>query len=187
MSGAAANLPPCGEGVARMRDGWGRHLRLCANAQLHANAVGMPFEFSERLACEDTPEQRQALYEELWQKGGFHLLFSSYADLLTNKEANRTLADFVRGKIRETVRDPIGGSLRPSRAGDVLVLARRLTRMQALEDALEAAGLRFTVEGGKSFFDRQEVHETLAALLKLIGHVVEGVDGEADLVARPRR
>ena len=75
-------------------------------AQLHANAVGMPFEMSTRLACEDTPEQRQVLYEELWQKGGFHLLFSSYADLLTNKEANRTLADFVRGKIRETVRDP---------------------------------------------------------------------------------
>ena len=30
--------------------------------------------------------------------------------------------------------------------------------------AFEAAGLRFTVEGGKSFFDRQEVHETLAVL-----------------------
>src|SRR6266852_6886765 len=27
-----------------------------------------------------------------------------------------------------------------------------------------SAGLRFTVEGGKSFFDRQEVHEALAVL-----------------------
>jgi ATP-dependent exoDNAse (exonuclease V) beta subunit len=76
------------------------------------------------------------------------------------------LAAFLAGIARggESVRDPVDGRLRPSRAGDVLVLARRLTRIQALEDALEAAGLRFTVEGGKSFFDRQEVHETLAVL-----------------------
>ena len=45
-----------------------------------------------------------------------------------------------------------------------MVLARRLTQLRHLEEALEAAALRFTVEGGKSFFDRQEVHETLAVL-----------------------
>jgi ATP-dependent helicase/nuclease subunit A len=75
----------------------------------------------------------------------------------------------------ETVRDPVSGAVRPSRAGDVLVLARRLTRVAALEEALEAAGLRFAVEGGKSFFDRQEVHETLA--------VLRAIDDPADRVA----
>ncbi len=45
-----------------------------------------------------------------------------------------------------------------------MVLCRRLSQVRHLEDALEAAGLRFTVEGGKSFFDRQEVHEALAVL-----------------------
>ncbi len=86
------------------------------------------------------------------------------ADLLSAEAYG--LAAFLDGIARggETVRDPVSGSPRPSRAGDVLVLARRLTRIQALEEALEAAGLRFTVEGGKSFFDRQEVHETLAVL-----------------------
>ncbi len=72
------------------------------------------------------------------------------------------LAEAARG--RHTVRDPAGGASRPSRAGDVLVLTRRLTKVRFLEEAFEAAGLRFTVEGGKSFFDRQEVHETLAVL-----------------------
>jgi ATP-dependent helicase/nuclease subunit A len=72
------------------------------------------------------------------------------------------LAGVARGS--EAVRDPVTGATRPSRAGDVLVLARRLTRVSALEEALEAASLRFTVEGGKSFFDRQEVHEALAVL-----------------------
>jgi cation diffusion facilitator CzcD-associated flavoprotein CzcO len=97
----ARNRPLEPELMQHARENW-----EAIRAQLNANPVGMPFKFSERLACEDTPEQRQVLYEELWQKGGFHLLFSSYADLLTNKEANRTLADFVRSKIRETVRDP---------------------------------------------------------------------------------
>jgi cation diffusion facilitator CzcD-associated flavoprotein CzcO len=97
----ARNRPLDPEVTRQARENWD-----AIRTQLNASAVGMPFEMSTRLAAEDTPEQRQALYEELWQKGGFHLLFSSYADLLTNKEANRTLADFVRGKIRETVRDP---------------------------------------------------------------------------------
>jgi ATP-dependent helicase/nuclease subunit A len=65
---------------------------------------------------------------------------------------------------RYEVRDPATGADRKSRAGDVMVLARRLTQVRHLEEALEAAGLRFAVEGGKSFFDRQEVHETLAVL-----------------------
>jgi len=64
----------------------------------------------------------------------------------------------------EPVRDPVTGALRASTAGDVMVLCRRLSQVRHLEDALESAGLRFTVEGGKSFFDRQEVHEALAVL-----------------------
>jgi ATP-dependent helicase/nuclease subunit A len=72
------------------------------------------------------------------------------------------LAEAARGA--HLVRDPASGATRPSRAGDVLVLTRRLTKVRFLEEAFEAAGLRFTVEGGKSFFDRQEVHETLAVL-----------------------
>ena len=65
---------------------------------------------------------------------------------------------------RETVRDVASGDLRPSRAGDAMVLVRRLTHVRLLEEALEAASLPFTVEGGKSFFDRQEVGEILAVL-----------------------
>jgi ATP-dependent helicase/nuclease subunit A len=83
------------------------------------------------------------------------------------------LATVARGG--ETVRDPVTGAARPSRAGDVLVLARRLTRVQALEEALEASSLRFTVEGGKSFFDRQEVHEALA--------VLRAIDDPSDRIA----
>ncbi len=83
------------------------------------------------------------------------------------------LAELARGSA--SVRDPETRALRPSRAGDVMVLARRLTQVRALEEALEAAGLRFTVEGGKSFFDRQEVHETVS--------VLKAIDDPSDRVA----
>ncbi len=75
----------------------------------------------------------------------------------------------------ERVRDVHTGEPRRSRAGDVLVLSRRLTRASLLEEALEAASLRFTVEGGKSFFDRQEVHEALA--------VLRAIDDPSDRIA----
>ncbi len=105
----ARNRPLEPELIQHARENWDE-----VRATMKAHPVGMPFEMTTRLAAEDTPEQHQALYEELWQKGSFNLLFGSYADLLTNKEANRTLADFIRGKIRESVRDPkIAAKLMP--------------------------------------------------------------------------
>lgn len=65
------------------------------------------------------------------------------------------------------VRDPETGHLRASCAGDVMVLAPRLTQVRWLEDALDARGVACAVDGGKSFFDRQEVHEALATLRAL--------------------
>ena len=52
-------------------------------------------------------EERDRLYEELWDYGGFKFLLSSYSDLILNREANETAAEFVRGKIREIVKDPV--------------------------------------------------------------------------------
>jgi ATP-dependent exoDNAse (exonuclease V) beta subunit len=91
----------------------------------------------------------------------------------------RWTARAAKGKLE--VRDPATGTARASRAGDMLVLVRRLTQIRHLEDALEAAGIRFTVEGGKSFFDRQEVHETLAVL-----RAIEDPSDRVSLVAALR-
>lgn len=67
---------------------------------------GMPYPAVERSALDDTPQQRQEVYESLWLEGGFRMLFGGYNDLMTNKDANATIGEFVRGKIREQVRDP---------------------------------------------------------------------------------
>ena len=42
----------------------------------------------------------------MWQRGSFGFFLDLYSDIATSEEANATLADFVRGKIREIVRDP---------------------------------------------------------------------------------
>ena len=74
---------------------------------MHANAGGFPVEPREpRSALDDTPEQRRAKYEELWQRGGFKFFFDLYSDIAVSEEANATLADFVREKIRGIVHDP---------------------------------------------------------------------------------
>ncbi len=51
-------------------------------------------------------EERQAIYEELWVEGGFKFMWGSFSDLLHDKAANDTAAEFIRRKIRETVKDP---------------------------------------------------------------------------------
>ena len=68
--------------------------------------IGMPFDLSDKSALEVTPEERQRVYDELWEVGGFRFLFESYNDLIVSKEANDTAAEYVRGRIRATVRDP---------------------------------------------------------------------------------
>ena len=56
-------------------------------------------------ALAEEPAARKARFAERWQHGGFGFL-GAYNDLLFNRDANETAADFVRGQIRETVKDP---------------------------------------------------------------------------------
>ena len=69
------------------------------------SAAGMPFEFSEVSALEATEEERLETYERLWKKGGFSFIFQSYFDIALDRRANDTASEFIRGKIREIVKD----------------------------------------------------------------------------------
>jgi cyclohexanone monooxygenase len=61
--------------------------------------------FGDTPAMASTDEERAAEYEGRWRYGGFALL-GAYADLLMDRDANATAADFVRAKIRGIVKDP---------------------------------------------------------------------------------
>jgi cation diffusion facilitator CzcD-associated flavoprotein CzcO len=67
--------------------------------------AGFVVERGETPALEAASDEREREYEKRWRRGGFGLT-SAYADLLTNRDANETVAEFVRAKIRAVVRDP---------------------------------------------------------------------------------
>jgi cyclohexanone monooxygenase len=77
--------------------------------ELRALGSQMPFgfdvQFNEKAAFEVSEQQRQVEFEQRWQHGGLPSL-GVYSDLLFNKEANETAAEFIRGKIREIAKDP---------------------------------------------------------------------------------
>jgi cation diffusion facilitator CzcD-associated flavoprotein CzcO len=52
-----------------------------------------------------TPQDRLELMEDSWARGGLSFL-GTFSDLLTNAEANEIVAEFVRGKISQVVKDP---------------------------------------------------------------------------------
>lgn len=68
--------------------------------------AGMSFEGVRPSALADSPEQRDAHYQQLWDTKGFGIWMASYEDILFDKDANKTAADFFRKKIRERVDDP---------------------------------------------------------------------------------
>jgi cation diffusion facilitator CzcD-associated flavoprotein CzcO len=66
---------------------------------------GMAFRIEERLAVETPPEEREAIYEAAWERGGLQFR-AAFKDMMVDKAANDTAADFVKRKIRSIVKDP---------------------------------------------------------------------------------
>jgi cyclohexanone monooxygenase len=62
--------------------------------------------FGTKTTFDDSPEQREARFEQLWQLGGPLFPFA-YLDTMTDPAANEEAAEFVRRKIRAIVQDPV--------------------------------------------------------------------------------
>ena len=50
-------------------------------------------------------EERNAILEKLYNERGFGIWVGNFKDMLTNREANRVISDFVANKIRQRVKD----------------------------------------------------------------------------------
>ncbi|PYH84523.1 FAD/NAD(P)-binding domain-containing protein [Aspergillus uvarum CBS 121591] len=61
---------------------------------------------SPHATFEVTVEEREALFEELYNRGGFAFLLSGYNDLLVDDKANREAYDFWAKKTRARIADP---------------------------------------------------------------------------------
>ena len=74
--------------------------------QARDSFFGLPCEIPATSALEVPPEELHREYATRWEVGGGIPMLFAYRDLLTDKDANDTIADFFRAKIRETVEDP---------------------------------------------------------------------------------
>jgi len=66
---------------------------------------GHGFRISPRGALEASEAERQAIYASAWETGGLQFR-ASFRDLVADKRANDTAAEFIKARIREVVKDP---------------------------------------------------------------------------------
>jgi cyclohexanone monooxygenase len=75
-------------------------------AKCLASPGAVPFDSPHRKAVETPEAERQAVYERIWKLGGLRFFAETFSDLITDKAANETAAEFVRAHIRAVVKDP---------------------------------------------------------------------------------
>jgi len=95
----ARNAPLDSEYERRVKSSYAEFRR-----QARESRVGFVVEGTDQSALEVSPEKRQREYESRWSRGGLGFN-ATFADLLTDKAANDTAAEFFRAKIQAIVRD----------------------------------------------------------------------------------
>ena len=71
-----------------------------------AREVGTLYEFNDKPASQASPQEREREYQRRWDKGGVNFVHA-FNDLMIDRRSNDSIADFVRARIRATVRDPL--------------------------------------------------------------------------------
>ena len=74
-------------------------------ATMHGTANGHPFVVEDQSVFDVTDEQRTAIFEAAWAKGGLQFR-ANFRDITTDKAANDTAANFIKAKIRSIVANP---------------------------------------------------------------------------------
>jgi cyclohexanone monooxygenase len=97
----AHNRPLSGEESEAMKAIYPQHREAARRS-----GFGVPADEPTRSALEVSKEERDAVYERGWDSGNLVGMLLGFNDLLTNKEANDTAAEFIRNKIRSIVKDP---------------------------------------------------------------------------------
>jgi cation diffusion facilitator CzcD-associated flavoprotein CzcO len=68
--------------------------------------AGFGYDYIKKDTLEDTPEDREAFYEKLFEAGGFEFWLANYQDLLFDNKANREAYNFWAKKTRARITDP---------------------------------------------------------------------------------
>ncbi|WP_063043861.1 flavin-containing monooxygenase [Nocardia pseudovaccinii] len=68
--------------------------------------IGVPYDQWLPSALAVDPDERRRVYDDRYAAGGFRLFVDSFQDILYNYDANETLAEYLRERIYERVKDP---------------------------------------------------------------------------------
>jgi cation diffusion facilitator CzcD-associated flavoprotein CzcO len=75
-------------------------------AQCHSTPSGFYHDVDPRKTFEVPAEERERLWEELYNGSGFGIWLGNFKDMLTDSEANAEFSKFVAAKIRQRVKNP---------------------------------------------------------------------------------
>lgn len=70
------------------------------------NFAGFMYDWVERKAFDDTPEEREQVFEKAWADGGFHFWVAIYKDTFSDARSNQAAYDFWAKKVRARIGDP---------------------------------------------------------------------------------
>ena len=73
---------------------------------MRESRAGVVVPMPEHSALELDADARQVRYEAAWETGTLYGMVAAFNDLLVDRDANETAADFVRARIHEIVDDP---------------------------------------------------------------------------------
>lgn len=74
-------------------------------AQARATRSAMLYDYGDRSALDVPEDERRAEMERRWAAGGTNFLYA-FNDIMRDERSNKIVADFIREKIAQTVKDP---------------------------------------------------------------------------------
>jgi cation diffusion facilitator CzcD-associated flavoprotein CzcO len=75
-------------------------------SNIRQSFFGFEMSFIPKSALETTPEEREREFDRMWDEGGFAFWLANYQDMFFSQEANDLCAEYIKRKIRATVKDP---------------------------------------------------------------------------------
>src|SRR5271155_4055561 len=92
--------------IRRMKEGYPR-----AYQKRRTTFGGFDYNPLEKSAFDVSDDERQAIFERVWEIGGLAPWVGSFNDILTNEQSNRAAYDFWRDKTRARIKDPARAEL----------------------------------------------------------------------------
>jgi cation diffusion facilitator CzcD-associated flavoprotein CzcO len=75
--------------------------------RIRGSFFGFEYSFIPKSVLEATPEEREREFDRMWDAGGFAFWLANYQDMFFDQEANDLCADYIKRRIRKTVKDPV--------------------------------------------------------------------------------